>query len=216
MMGIMYTINRESLKRFDLVSKDYLLFEPKHVHTHYEGFMTHEKGIQAVNLRKLPLKKNYLLQQGIVLMRTEGRETDFRVYCQRNGQGEWVITASCAKIAGEGALTTHTFRGGTVEQVSDVLKQAFPRRYKKLEEQLYMTCIEIAQLIQTHYGDGIGEIGYDMAIDEGGNVWMLEANSRPGRTLFKQEGWQEANLTTMRTIFEYAEYLESQDGAVMV
>ena len=53
----------------------------------------------------------------------------------------------------------------------------------------------------------IGEIGLDFIIDAEGQVWFLEANSKPGRKAFSQmELNKEERLTIMRPML-YARYL---------
>lgn len=162
---------------------------------------------EMVSRKKLNIKEGHLIQQGVELMTIHGRLTDFRVYAQRDRLGEWVITAHAAKISGEGALTTHTYRGGSVMQTDDALQQCFPDNWQSIKNALLDTCLNLARGIQSHYHDGVGEIGFDMGVDQQGKAWMFEANSRPGRSLFKEPEFREAGIYTSEMIVEYAKYL---------
>ena len=39
----------------------------------------------------------------------------------------------------------------------------------------------------------IGEIGFDLGIDQTGAIWMFEANSRPGREIFQHVSLKNQN-----------------------
>ncbi|MDO7486367.1 hypothetical protein Q5O89_12050 [Peribacillus frigoritolerans] len=59
--------------------------------------------------------------------------------------------------------------------------------------------------------DGIiAEIGFDFGLDKKGQVWMFEANSKPGRSIFSHPKLKDFELLTRKLSLDYAIYLTEQ------
>ena len=69
------------------------------------------------------------------------------------------------------------------------------------------TAIQLARAIERNYPHRIGELGLDIGIDKGENIWMFEANSKPGRSIFKHRELKEQGIASMRYIFDHCLYL---------
>lgn len=149
----------------------------------------------------------YLVQQGIRLIKYNGRPLDFRVHAHKNSNNEWVVAAIAAKIAGQGSVTTHVRTGGTVISGQDLLQRVFNNRGSEIEAALKETAIKLAETIESRVGQNIGELGFDLGIDETGHIWMFEANSRPGRSIFKHDSLREADRKSIYLIVDYSRYL---------
>ncbi|MCD8502690.1 MAG: YheC/YheD family protein [Bacillaceae bacterium] len=126
--------------------------------------------------------KDMIAQRGIDLIKFNRKPIDFRVHTNKNKNGEWVVSAIAAKIAGEGSITTHVKSGGEVKAAKDILKEigCKPAILKNLKS----TALLLSEKIDRAKEGFIGEIGFDLGVDESGHVWMFEANSKPGRTIF--------------------------------
>ena len=64
--------------------------------------------------------------------------------------------------------------------------------------------MDLAVAIEKHLDGIIGEIGFDFGIDTNGNVWLFEANSKPGRSIFSHPGLKDSDVLTRKLTLSYA------------
>ncbi|WP_232698853.1 YheC/YheD family endospore coat-associated protein [Brevibacillus daliensis] len=150
---------------------------------------------------------NYLIQQGIQLCTYKGRPFDFRVHLHKNLDNNWVVSCMAAKVAGVGSVTTHVRTGGFVIPGRELLETLFPDRFDELEEQIREASVRLAQSMELAYSTHLGELGLDMAIDLNGDIWMFEANSKPGRSIFKHDRLKRADELSRSLLVDYSRYL---------
>ncbi len=150
---------------------------------------------------------NYLVQQGINLCTYQNRPFDFRVHLHKNQSNEWVVSCMAAKVAGSGSVTTHVRTGGTVIPGPELLKHLFGERKDLVEERIREAAIRLATAIERAKGTHLGELGLDMGVDVHGHVWMFEANSKPGRSIFKHARLKKADEVSRSLIIDYSCYL---------
>ncbi|MCL6603824.1 MAG: YheC/YheD family protein [Paenibacillus sp.] len=131
---------------------------------------------RALNVVKV--KRRYLIQQGISLARIAGRPIDYRVKVVKNGN-VWEFRSMVGRLARPGLFVTNLCKGGTMLSCREGLRKSLPRvntSAKKAEmRRLTLVCIE---LMERHF-PGIGELGFDYAVDYSGKIWILEVNTRP-------------------------------------
>lgn len=149
----------------------------------------------------------YLIQQGINLCTYQNRPFDFRVHLHKNQENEWVVSCMAAKVAGAGSVTTHVRTGGMVIPGEEMLTHLFRKQKSVVEERIRSASIRLASAIEDAKGVYLGELGLDMGIDLQGNVWMFEANSKPGRSIFKHARLKEADVASRNLIVDYSRYL---------
>lgn len=150
---------------------------------------------------------SYLVQQGIELATFHNRPFDFRVHLHKNQQNQWVVSCIAAKVAGSGSVTTHVRTGGTVIPGEDVLTYLFGRQRKLIQERINEAAIRLATAIEQSHSVYLGELGLDIGIDTHGHVWMFEANSKPGRSIFKHARLKQADEFSRNLILDYSCYL---------
>lgn len=150
---------------------------------------------------------NYLAQQGINLAKYHNRPFDFRVHLHKNQQNEWVVSCMAAKVAGSGSVTTHVRTGGTVIPGEDLLAQLFGKQKNLMKERISQASIRLATAIEQAKGAELGELGLDIGIDTHGHVWMFEANSKPGRSIFKHSRLKQADYESRSLLVDYSCYL---------
>jgi hypothetical protein len=152
--------------------------------------------------------KTYIAQQGIELITINRRPIDFRVHTNKNKTGQWEVTAIGAKLAGKGSVTTHVRTGGEVISPQEAIRSCFPSfLQERVFDELHQAAITLSQTIDEHTEGFLGELGFDLGIDKHGNVWMFEANSKPGRHVFVHPDLRESERITRKKILEYALYL---------
>ncbi|PGY11232.1 YheC/YheD family protein [Bacillus sp. AFS031507] len=148
-----------------------------------------------------------LVQQGINLLRSESRPIDFRVHTNKDDLGNWHVSAIAAKIAGPGSVTTHKRSGGDVKTLEEIFSGDERTLYK---ERLSHSALLLSSSLDRNVEGIIGEIGFDLGIDRNGDVWLFEANSKPGRTIFAHPELKDFDLLTRKLSIAFAVFLTEQ------
>lgn len=147
----------------------------------------------------------YLIQQGIPLLKLEESFVDFRVHTNKDEIGKWVVSAMAAKLSGKGSITTHANSGGIIKTIPEIFSDA--NEQEAVISKLSHASILISEAIDTHMPGFIGEIGFDFGIDKDHRLWLFEANSKPGRSIFYHPKLRNEDNLTRKLSIEYAVYL---------
>lgn len=174
----------------------------KNVQTRYSRF-----GTLMHMLAKRNHMHRYIAQQGVRLIEIGGCPIDFRFHMTKNGDNEWVISGIGAKKAGKGSVTTHVRTGGQLLEPKRALNKVFGSRAGKVLNKARKTAIELAEAVERIYPETLGELGLDIGIDRKGNVWLFEANAKPGRTIFKHPSLKTTGRKSLAHLFEHCLYL---------
>ncbi|MFD0587171.1 YheC/YheD family protein [Paenibacillus sp. GCM10027627] len=151
----------------------------------------------------------YFVQQGISLIRIKQCPVDFRFHLQKDGGEKWVIAGIGAKKAGAGSITTHQRNGGVIMLPEKAMKPTFGSSTLHILQKAEHAAIELAKEIEKQHPHIIGEIGFDIGIDESGDIWMFEANSKPGRSIFKLPDLKNKGEASIKYIVDHCVYLSS-------
>ncbi|SDY45199.1 YheC/D like ATP-grasp [Evansella caseinilytica] len=159
--------------------------------------------------------QNLIVQQGISLLKYQNKPIDFRVHTNKDEHGKWRLSAVAAKIAGPGSVTTHVKSGGNIKTIHEILEDL--RLNKSLLEDLKNASLTLSKAIDETTAGYVGEIGFDLGIDEANRIWMFEANSKPGRTIFSHPKLKREDQLTMKLPMDYASYLyhSARDGDLL-
>lgn len=149
----------------------------------------------------------YMMQAGIELKQHQGSPTDFRVHMHKNGAGQWHIAGIGAKVAGKGAVTTHVHNGGHVLSGEQVLREWYGAEAEAVRERITEASIRVAETMEGILQGPVGEWGLDIGIDENRQIWVFEANAKPGRAIFDHPDLQAAGRRSAKYVVEYAYYL---------
>lgn len=123
----------------------------------------------------------YLIQQGIPLACYEDKVFDFRLLMQKNGLGRWELTGIGIRQSGEGNITTHVPRGGSVQSPSKLLPLVFPQlSVQNILQKLERIALTVSEILENKW-PSLGEISMDIGLDDKGHLWFFEANSKPGK-----------------------------------
>ena len=152
--------------------------------------------------------EDVIVQQGIHLLKLGKQPMDFRIHTNKNIDGRWEITAIAAKKAGWQSVTTHIHRGGEVISVDDLVHDGLLS--KKRVTQLKQAALTLSHALDHQLEGCIGEIGFDLGIDENGDIWLFEANSKPGRLIFEQGKLKREDIISRELPLEYAIYLSKR------
>ncbi|MCZ8513441.1 YheC/YheD family protein [Paenibacillus filicis] len=157
--------------------------------------------------RQIGRLNNYVAQQGIRLIEIDGCPIDFRFHMTKNRDNQWVVAAIGAKKAGKGSVTTHVRTGGMLMTPEQVMKEIFGSRADTVLSSAKEAAIRLAEDIERNYRHTLGELGFDIGIDQSERIWMFEANSKPGRSIFKHPALKEQGRASLQYIYDYCMYL---------
>ncbi|SFS70759.1 YheC/YheD family protein [Marininema halotolerans] len=155
-------------------------------------------------LRRKTSRTRYIIQKGLDLITIDGRSVDFRVLVQRNSTGVWAITSSVARIANDSHIVSNLAKGGTLRKTAEVLTEAKTIGTKPTIYELRDTALAIAnsfeKLVQGHYA----ELGIDLVLDQRGQLWLIELNSKPSKT---SDTVTNTKLTTRPSVIRLIDYV---------
>lgn len=166
--------------------------------------------VGALMKQQFPENKvdHLLVQEGIDLQRRGGRVFDFRIHTNKNTDGDWIVSAIAAKVAGPDSVTTHVNYGGEVKTIEEVLKSVQSRR--NIQTKLKRAVLDMSAVIEEKTEGIVAEVGFDLGVDQDENVWLFEANAKPGRHIFTHPKLKDANLATRTLPMSYAVSLAEQ------
>lgn len=158
-------------------------------------------------LRNLIGTRPYLVQEYLTLHSSEGMAYDVRSLVQKNGRGLWESTGMAVRIGKPGSITSNLHGGGTAEDVSLFLTNEFGDfKARELIATLTMLSSRIPPVLEAHHGR-LAELGIDLGIDTSGRIWILEVNSKPGRTIFERLHNKTARTKSIANPIHYAGFL---------
>jgi len=154
--------------------------------TTYElRYGTEEKHFHSLDELDLALNeriqnREYIIQQGIPLMKHDGLPFDLRVLTQKNLQRNWETTGILGRVAAPGKIITNIHGGGRLATFNELVRPHFDQdRFQQLRSELYRLGIHTAVQLQRSF-PRLKEIGIDIALDEDGRPWIIEVNTLPG------------------------------------
>lgn len=152
----------------------------------------------------------YIIQEGICLIKIEGKPIDFRISVQKGATGDWSISGIVAKMGTYDAHVTNLAAGGTAVAAREVLDTVYG--YSKAKP-LYKNLQEAALMI-AHQLEGIGpnisDLGLDVTLTRDGMVKFIEANGRDLRITFRDADQIKMWKNTFQNPILYSAHLLKQ------
>jgi glutathione synthase/RimK-type ligase-like ATP-grasp enzyme len=154
--------------------------------------------------------RSYLLQRYLTLRTDQGFAYDIRVLMQKGRRGLWEQTGMALRVGQPNSITSNLHGGGKGADVYPNLEQQFgPERAKALIITINQLSVIIPPMLEEHFGR-LAELGLDIGIDQKGDVWVIEVNSKPGRAAAHWFAHPNAMDHAMSNPMRYARYLLSQ------
>ncbi len=131
------------------------------------------------------MQKSRMMIQPFINCRTRtGQVFDFRLHVQKEGRGEWVITAIYPRIGAPGNIVSNIHMGGSTNYLESFLAQEFSDRAETIKLFLEDFALRLARYLDILqyqlYQEKLDEIGIDIGLDHQGKYWLFEVNWRPG------------------------------------
>ncbi|WP_214628708.1 YheC/YheD family protein [Paenibacillus agaridevorans] len=175
----------------------------------YSSFQTMMRMLQA---RLGSRMSSYVAQQGIQLIELDRCPIDFRFHMHKNGSNRWIAAGIGAKKAGRGSVTTHVKNGGSLMTPSQALGRTFGDNADIILDKARRVAVKLSEAIERNYPHRLGELGLDIGIDKSGEVWMFEANAKPGRSIFKLPALRSEGKASVSYIVDHCLYLSRFQG----
>lgn len=150
--------------------------------------------------------RRYIIQPFLHLTSTTGQPFDVRVLMQKNGRGQWKLTGMAVRVGKRGSLTSNLHGGGTAVPPLPFLAAEYGPDGKDIMHELAIEAAYLPPLLEAACGR-LGELGLDFGIDSSGRIHLLEANSKPGRTVFRLTGDRRAAKLAAENPLSYARHL---------
>lgn len=156
-------------------------------------------------------KRQYLIQQGIPITLSNGRVHDYRMLVQKDGYGKWNITGCVGRIGANNSVTSNLHGGGTAMCMNDLLAKWIKdgSQIINIKSKINHLSLEIAKFLEQKYG-ALCELALDFAIDQSGQIWLLEVNPKPAREVFQRIGDHATYHLAITRPLEYALWLYKQ------
>lgn len=151
----------------------------------------------------------YIAQQGLDLRVSADRPVDLRLLLQKDGTGRWGMTGLGARRAAAGRFTANLHSGGEGLSLESVTP-AVGVEPGRIAAQAQSLGLQTASRLESACGS-LGELGIDLGLEPTGQLWLIEENARPGRTLFAQLGDPLVAEATFRRPLQYARFLAQGD-----
>lgn len=136
------------------------------------------------HIRKIvAIDNNYIIQRGIALATIDQRYSDIRVMTQK-AKNDWHVTGKVVKVAGPHFFVTNASQA--ILPLPQALKQStvLSLFHRRLEKRMDTMCIAASNLLDEPTERKI--IGFDVAVNNFGQIWILEGNYVPDLSLFKK------------------------------
>lgn len=134
---------------------------------------------------RLKLHRPHILQRGLKLISVGQRKMDFRVVVHRDIHGRWQLIGIVPKMAAADGVVTNIIAGGERSDLMHLQTAARMEGKRIPADELEEQAKQIAQQISNRF-PSVGLIGFDMAVEENGQVTMIEMNPKPARSLLSR------------------------------
>lgn len=151
--------------------------------------------------------RTFLLQPYLQLNNAKGEPFDVRVLMQKNENGKWSMTGMAVRAGRKHSLTSNLHGGGSAHLAQPFLTKELGQQAALEALQIIRNLSEaIPKQLESHFGR-LAELGIDFGVDRRGHVWILEVNSKPGRSSLFRIGDIQGARKSVENPIQYARYL---------
>jgi glutathione synthase/RimK-type ligase-like ATP-grasp enzyme len=150
--------------------------------------------------------RSYVVQRYLQLTTNINEPFDIRSFVQKDRRGRWQFIGCAVRKGKPESLTSNIHGGGTAEPLLPFLTEHYSDMTDQIPQKIRNVSMQIASSLERKHGPLV-ELGIDLGIDQAGQLWLLEVNSRPGRSVFQHIGDLSARRSSVRNPIYYARYL---------
>ncbi|PWV90565.1 YheC/D-like protein [Paenibacillus cellulosilyticus] len=161
----------------------------------------------AARLERFVGSSRFIVQPLLPLVDSDNQPHDVRLLMQKDDRGHWRSTCAVSRVGQIGGVTSNLHGGGSAEDAEQRLSRLFgSNKAQALLQQIGTAGQQAAPLIEQHYGR-FAEFGFDFGLSQNGRLWLLEANSKPGRQSLKLTDNTQAERLSASRLLSYARKL---------
>ncbi|MEF2243429.1 YheC/YheD family endospore coat-associated protein [Paenibacillus sp. IITD108] len=151
--------------------------------------------------------RRYIMQPLLSLTDHMSRPFDIRILMQKDHKGIWLLTGAAIRCGSSGGVTSNLHGGGTAYPIDQFLASRYSKEeLELLRNTLTAICVQAAHTLERRLGK-FAELAFDFGLDQQQALWLLEVNSKPGRSSFKATGDIAAQSLSILQPLHYAKYL---------
>jgi glutathione synthase/RimK-type ligase-like ATP-grasp enzyme len=150
-----------------------------------EQRLKNKESLQAL-LKEIGIfEQEYLFQTYIPLLKVNNRSLDVRVVMQKYNKRKWQCSGIECRVARENEDLTNIARGGEAMTLEAVIKCSTQGlNYSQVYQNVLNLCQRFCRVMDQK-DEHFAEFGIDIALDDQGFPWILEANIYPSFKGFK-------------------------------
>ncbi|KAF0198049.1 MAG: hypothetical protein FD169_112 [Bacillota bacterium] len=169
-------------------------------HPDYRGRASTVAGMVRVAERLLR-QDQYIVQRGLSLAHLNGGPFDIRVLLQKSTRNHWTVQSMVARVAQPGNVISNLADGGQIINPRRAIAAVFGPSIKPSLMTLRIRRIAkaAALAIEKEIEYEFAEVGIDLAVDINAKIWIIEANSRPGRQT-NEAGQRRVSMSVVRLV----------------
>lgn len=158
----------------------------KEADTYILGFEKEEQTLSREELiehyKDFMENKNYILQKYISSKTKDGNPFDCRIHVQKNRQGKWQVARNFIRIGIGQKVISNVNQGGGISDPKPFLKANFGEKWKNINEKINQLALTLPYKLEEIKKTPLMSIGFDVAIDQEGDLYLIESNGAPTTT----------------------------------
>ncbi|HCW04582.1 MAG TPA: hypothetical protein DGK91_08680 [Clostridium sp.] len=122
----------------------------------------------------------FIIQQGIDLIKYDGGLVDFRCVMQKDESKKWQCSSMITRVGAKDSVVSNISSGGAAMPAMDLIKDVIASSHTEafiFKERLISLCVKVCETLD-QYGFNFGTLGLDLGVDTNKDIWLIEVNNR--------------------------------------
>jgi len=123
--------------------------------------------------------RRYISQKYISSRTIQGDPFDCRVHVQKNREGKWEVARNFIRIGIGQKVISNVNQGGGISDPEPFLKANFGEKWEEVIDKINHLAATLPYKIEEIRGLELISLGFDVAIDKDGELYLFESNGAP-------------------------------------
>ncbi|GAA0328430.1 spore coat associated protein SpaC [Bacillus carboniphilus] len=133
-------------------------------------------------LSQLIEKKDFLIQPYLSLKNQATQPFDIRIFLQKDERGNWVERGRGVRVGISGGVISNLSGGANVTSYEEWLKDLPKLKRDFIHQEIQSIVKQLPEILEDSFFP-LFEVGLDIGIAQDFSVWLLDVNSKPGRSV---------------------------------
>jgi glutathione synthase/RimK-type ligase-like ATP-grasp enzyme len=156
------------------------------------------------SIMKSKMKREYIAQQGIHLLKYNSCLFDLRIMVQKNLKGVWETTGIIGRVAHPKKIVTNYHSGGTPSAFNKIFKPYLSKEQIHEYNQILSKFGQDVAVAMSKKYPKLNMLGIDVGVDKKLYPWIIEVNTNPDLYIFKKL----KNKAIFQKMYRYAKHLK--------